>query len=319
MTEKILCPISHTDRFESVMDVPDRFATASGDVWHIVRSLDSGLVLLNPRPDAADMPQHYDALVYDPFITLKKPASLQDRLYTFIRRTFSLGWKAKKILARWEPQSSQSYRVLDIGCATGDFLLALKRQAGDEVSLDLYGVEPSESAAKYASEVNGLEVHHGELLDAPPTESFGEPFDLITMWHSLEHVLRLNETLEKLHRLLKPDGVLAVAMPNLHSIDAKHYGKHWNGFDAPRHLYHFTPATFEKLLHQHGFMLFDLHGIPLDSFYNCLISEQFRTTATGKGNALTQYVFATLGGLRAALHTENVHEASSIIYYIRKK
>ncbi len=310
-TETIASPIDESERLVPFLRLPDRFNLSQGDVWQLVRAEPSGLIFLNPRPTAETIGTYYEPMDYDPFISLKQTPSFQDRLYTFLRRFITLRYKATSVLKRAKFQQGERYSTLDIGCATGDFSCELKRHAKG-VKLDLYGIEMSEKAVRFAQEENELYAKQGELL----TVDFSIEFDLITMWHVLEHVLRLNETLEKLHRILKPNGLLVVAMPNPDSWDARHYGKYWNGFDAPRHLYHFTPKVFATLLAKHRFKLIDMHALPLDCYYNALLSEKIVAEAKGSSGGATLWLNAIMKGSIAT--SADVETASSVVYYIRK-
>jgi 2-polyprenyl-3-methyl-5-hydroxy-6-metoxy-1,4-benzoquinol methylase len=309
--EHIASPIEPQESLVTFLALPDRFNLQAGDTWQLVQGASSGLMFLNPRPTAETIGKYYEPMDYDPFISLKQTPSFQDRLYTFLRRFVTLRYKATSVLKRAQFQAGERYRALDIGCATGDFSVELKRHA-THVKLDLYGIEMSEKAVRFAIEENELNTKQGELL----TVDFGVEFDLITMWHVLEHILRLNETLEKLHRILKPNGLLVVAMPNPESWDARHYGKFWNGYDAPRHLYHFTPKVFAKLLAKHQFNLVDMHALPLDSYYNALVSENIVAEAKGKSGGVRLWLNAIVKGSIAA--SADVEKASSVVYYIRK-
>ncbi len=309
--ETIASPINPSETLSPFLRLPDRFNLSQGDVWQLVRAEPSGLIFLNPRPTAETIGKYYEPMDYDPFISLKSTPSFQDRLYSFLRRFVTLRYKAMSVLKHAKFQSGERYRALDIGCATGDFSVELRRHAND-VKLDLYGIEMSEKAVRFAQEENELYAKQGELL----TVDFGIEFDLITMWHVLEHVLRLNETLEKLYRVLKPNGVLVVAMPNPDAWDARHYGKFWNGYDAPRHLYHFTPKVFAKLLAAHRFKVVEMQALPLDSYYNALLSEKIVAEAQGKSGGVRLWLNAIIKGSIAA--SADVEEASSVVYYIRK-
>ncbi|MCS6989427.1 MAG: class I SAM-dependent methyltransferase [Chloroherpetonaceae bacterium] len=310
-TETIVSPIDPSERLAPFLRVPDRFNLSQGDAWQLVKGERSGLVFLNPRPTAETIGKFYEPTDYDPFLSLKPTRSFQDRIYAFLRRFVTLRHKADATLKRAKFQAGERYRALDVGCATGDFSVELQRRAKG-VKLDLYGIEMSEKAVRFAIEERELCVKQGETL----TVDFDVEFDLITMWHVLEHVLLLNETLEKLRRILKPNGLLVVAMPNPDSWDARHYGKHWNGYDAPRHLYHFSPKTFARLLAKHRFRIEDMHSLPLDSYYNALLSEKIRAEAEGRKVGLGAWLNAIWKGSIAA--SADVERASSVVYYVRK-
>jgi len=230
--EYIASPIDPHEPLVPFLALPDRFNLQAGDTGQLVQGASSGLIFLNPRPTAETIGRYYEPMEYDPFISLKQTLSFQDRLYTFLRRFITLSYKATSVLKRAQFQAAERYRALNIGCAIGDFSAELKRHA-KHVKLDLYGIEMSEKTVRFAIEENELNAKQSK----PLTVDFKVEFDLITMWHVLEHILRLNETLDKLHRILKPNGLLVVAMPNPESWDARHYGKFWNGYDTPRHLY----------------------------------------------------------------------------------
>lgn len=308
--ETIASPIDASERLSPFLCVPDRFNLSEGDAWRLVKAEPSGLIFLNPRPTAETIGKHYEPMDYDPFISLKRAPSFQDRLYRVLRRFVTLRYKADAVLKRAQFQAGERRRALDIGCATGDFSVELKRRAKG-VKLELYGIETSEKAVRFAIEENDLCAKQGELL----TVDFGARFDLITMWHVLEHVLRLNETLDKLRQILTPDGLLVVAMPNPDSWDARHYGKFWNGYDAPRHLYHFAPKTFAQLLAKHRFRVVDRHSLPLDSYYNALLSEKIRAEAEGKRAGVGAWLNAIVKGSIAA--SADIERASSVVYYVR--
>jgi len=312
--ETIQCPISGSDQVEAFLSVPDRFNPQNGYAWHLQRFKESGLVVLNPRPDQEEIAGYYETENYDPFVSTASKLSLSQRIYESLRRWISLRSKAKSVLARAKFPDRGKYRVLEIGCATGEFMAMLQKVAAPSI-LRCMGVEPSKSAGDYAKQQYGLNVLHGELLDV----DIAEKMDLILMWHSLEHIHRINETLEKIHQILKPNGLLCVAMPNLASSDAHHYREHWVAYDAPRHLYHFSPLTFEKLLKKHGFNIEEMQGLPIDSFYNTLLSEQLKAGMQQKKLSMIGIINAVLLGFNAAVEGVHPGKASSVLYYVRKQ
>ncbi len=135
--------------------------------------------------------------------------------------------------------------ILDIGCSTGLLLSAI----GDLGRYQLFGVEYDRVAAASAR-ARGIQVWEGDFADAdiPPNS-----MDLVIAQHVLEHVLDPIETLRKIMTILKPGGRLAGELPNLDSWDARLFGRYWGGGHAPRHIFHFTPETLTRALHQCGF------------------------------------------------------------------
>jgi len=150
--------------------------------------------------------------------------------------------RARK-LRRWLPTPPAS--VLDVGCGRAVFLAALK-----ERGYKVHGTQLSATAAAYARRTFGIDVFVGELAQAP----YGEAaFDLVTLWHVLEHLPDPRACLERVHALLKPGGALLVEVPNAASWTACWGGRRWLHWDLPRHLGHFTPETLGPLLDSSGF------------------------------------------------------------------
>ncbi|MEL7341181.1 MAG: class I SAM-dependent methyltransferase, partial [Bacteroidota bacterium] len=213
-------------------------------------------------------------------------------------RNYTLGQK-RKLIEKLSGRKSGS--LLDIGCGTGEFLGTMK-----EAGWTSTGLEPDEGARQQAK-AQGVEVHPSEQLF-----SLTGSYDVITMWHVLEHVHRLHEYLDQIESILKDDGLLIIAVPNYNSRDASHYQAEWAAYDVPRHLYHFEAEAMERLLGQHGFRLEKLQHMPFDGFYVSLLSEKYRH---GKSRLLPAFV----QGLRSYLLSSSRSEkGSSIMYMIRK-
>lgn len=143
-------------------------------------------------------------------------------------------------------------RILDIGCATGNFLFGMKN-----LGWDCYGVEPSEFAANYARKRFNLNIYNGYIENADYPNSF---FDVITLWDVLEHTRNPEEVLQKTKDLLKPDGILLLTMPNSQSWERYLFGQYWAGWDIPRHFNIFSPSSISSLLNQNGFVREEIFG-----------------------------------------------------------
>lgn len=140
-----------------------------------------------------------------------------------------------------------------------------------------------------------------------------ESFDIISMWHVLEHVPLLNERIEDLKRLIKPDGLIIIAVPNCNSYDAKVYKENWAAYDVPRHLYHFTPKDIERVFKKHELKMFKVLPMIFDSFYVSMLSEKIKS---GKINLIR----STWNGLISnLLAMRSGNTSSSQIYLIRKR
>lgn len=195
-------------------------------------------------------------------------------------------------------------RLLDIGTGTGYFADTMNR-AGWQVE----AVEKNAGARVFAKEHFGLEVKPDTALkDFEPGS-----FDVITLWHVMEHLEALNGTWETLNSLLTDKGVLIVAVPNCSSYDARKYGAYWAAYDVPRHLWHFTPATIQKLGSKHGFILAERHPMPFDAFYVSMLTEKNMRRSCP---FLRGMVVGTLAWFHALVRKER---SSSMIYVFRKK
>ena len=135
-------------------------------------------------------------------------------------------------------------------------------------------------------------------------------YDVITMWHVLEHVADLNEYFKKLHLILKEKGHLIIAVPNPDSPDAKKYKEFWAALDVPRHLFHFSKQNIKDLAAKHEFNVDLIKPMLFDSFYVSMLSEKYKG-----GNIL----FAAINGLFSNLKAQNSKNHSSLIYILSKK
>lgn len=195
-----------------------------------------GFDVTTPQPGAQDMAAYYPSGYYGATEDRRFPdiiEKLQNALYT-------LRVREVEAVANKEPG-----RVLDVGCGRGVLLQEFRRR-GWEVQ----GTELSEQAASYARNTFNIPVEIGSLetLQFPPNH-----FDAVTLWHVLEHVGNPRALLAEINRILKPDGVLLVAVPNFGSLEARVAKDKWFHLDVPRHVTHFSQATLESALNDGGF------------------------------------------------------------------
>lgn len=306
------CPVCNSDKEMPFLHAPDRFRPQAGPVFRIVQCRDCGFIYVNPRPDSASIGQFYQDAGYQPFLSTKSSRSLWDRLYDFVRR-FTVPAKRRKL-----QKFRTSGALLDIGCGTGEFLHEMSRH-GWQVA----GIEKDENAVKFARTHYGLrQVRNQELEDC---QFEAKSFDIITMWHVLEHVHRPKELLMQAAALLNPDGIMAVAMPNIASRDARFYGENWVPLEAPRHLSHFTPAAVAQLCERLQLRLIEYQQMPVDAYYNCLMSEKLllalrQPNVVIAGLRLVRGLFlASWSALSASrLFAHGKHRGSSVLYIIKK-
>lgn len=193
-------------------------------------------------------------------------------------------------------------KLLDIGAGTGYFLDVMNKSGWET-----HGVEQDDETRAYAIKKSSSEVCSAkEFYDLPE-----DTFNAVTMWHVLEHVHDLKGYLNKIHKVLKEDGVLIVAVPNHKSYDADYYQEYWAAWDIPIHLWHFTPKTIRGLMQRNGFIVMDNIPMPFDAAYVSMLSEQYKSGSKWSG---------LLRGLKFALKgRKNPDKCSSVIYIIKKR
>ncbi|UAB86378.1 class I SAM-dependent methyltransferase [Zunongwangia sp. SCSIO 43204] len=245
--------------------------------------------ILKTQPVPENLSAYYKSEDYISHTDASK--SFIDKLYNIVK-AYML---QKKV--GWILKDKSKGKLLDIGAGTGDFLIAASRY------YEVNGIEPSEIARKNAQNKNlELKSSLSEISDT---------YDVISMWHVLEHVPNLNHQIEEFHRLLKDDGILVIAVPNFKSKDADIYKEHWAAFDVPRHLWHFSKIGIQTLFLENGFKLYNATGLKFDSFYVSMLSEKHRS---GKQKLLSAF----RNGLKSNLAAANTGEYSSMVYFFKK-
>ncbi|NTV98369.1 MAG: class I SAM-dependent methyltransferase [Chlorobiaceae bacterium] len=310
--ETIPCPVCGSTDFARFLEVPDRFDSAGEKRWPLANCLCCGLIMLNPRPGAHEMKPFYPSGLYGPHLVESDGAEKGARFYLAARRLL-LGYRAGIVLKnKRKPLNELS--VLEVGCSTGELLGFLNRKKGIP-SGQLAGIETDTAARKHAGNSFGLEVHSSIPGDAWE----GRKFDRIVLWHALEHIHAVGETLTRLSELLGEEGVMVIALPNPGSTDAGFYRENWIAWDAPRHLYHFTPMTLGKLLEKHRFIVSGSMPYFPDTLYNLVHSEKLTCRKKNKPFNAIRLVRA---GLRTAVSLTGYFSspscASGMVYFARK-
>lgn len=288
------CPVCERGALHHYLDVKD--FSISQEEFELVECESCGLRITQNHPDLFTIGPYYES---DDYISHTNTAKgLVNQLYHKVR-SYMLGQKQKLV-----EECHRGGKLLDIGTGTGYFLSHMKK-SGWEVT----GLEPDAGARKIAKEEFGLNVEDIDTLYNLDEKSF----DVVTMWHVLEHVHALNEDLAQISKLIRDEGWLIIAVPNPTSSDAARYGKFWAGYDVPRHLWHFSPESMTLLLEKHGFELRNTKGMPFDAFYVSMLSEKYKDSPLG-------VVTGSLAGLVTNIKAlSNTHQSSSLIYIGRKR
>jgi SAM-dependent methyltransferase len=256
------------------------------------------LAITTPRPADEQLGSYYLSLDY--ISHTNKAHGFIDKIY-LLAREYTL--KKKLTLISKNIQNNSKKALLDFGCGTGEFLTYCKSN-GWKVS----GVEPSTIARKKASEILQQPVNE-DIANEAEVE-----FDVITLWHVLEHVSELDKTLQQLKQKLASDGTLFIAVPNHVSWDGDHYKEHWAGYDVPRHLWHFSRGNVKRLMEKNGLKVVDIKPMKLDSFYISLLSEKYKS---GQSNLLGM-IKAFFNGCISNIKGSSSGEYSSLIYIVKK-
>ena len=277
--------LSNTKHFLNVKD-----HSVSQETFELLYDENLDMLITHPQPSLEKLPSYYESIDYISHTDGNK--SLFEKMYQFVK-TIALKNKLKLINSE-----SQKGRILDIGAGVGDFLSVCKNDGWDTI-----GIEPSDKAKTIAKSKGVSFVENVSELES-------NSFDVITMWHVLEHVPDLENQIRELKRLIKFNGTIIIAVPNFKSYDAKHYKEFWAAFDIPIHLWHFSKTAIQKLFAVQNLELQKVLPMKFDSFYVSLLSERYKT---GKMN----YIKAFFIGLKSNWKGSQNSEYSSHIYVIK--
>ncbi|GGZ89409.1 class I SAM-dependent methyltransferase [Algibacter mikhailovii] len=270
--------------------------SVSGEVFELIENKDYGFLETAPQPALDELPKYYESEDYISHTDSKR--NIFEKVYHLVR-VFSL----KKKLNLINSFKSEEKRLLDIGCGTGDFL-----KYAQENGWSVSGIEPNSEARKIANKkTNKAVLNANELLSFEKNS-----FDIITLWHVLEHLPDLEDQISHFNTLLKPNGKLVIAVPNYKSYDAKHYKAYWAAYDVPRHLWHFNRDSISKLVKRQSFCVEKVKPMWFDAFYVSLLSEKYRS---GTMNLIKGFWIGLLSNIKAI----SSKEASSLIYVIGKR
>ena len=290
------CPSCNSSEISKVLSAKDYTVSSEQfEVWHCANC---EVRFTQHIPVEEEVGAYYQSEEYISHSNTSK--GLVNRLYQTVR---NITLKQKR---DWVQKVSgrSSGKILDIGCGTGEFLSTMK-----ETGWTTLGLEPDEGARTQAQKNYGLEVQEQDHLFNLPQASY----DVISMWHVLEHVHRLHPYLDQIQEVLQPEGRLIIAVPNYQSKDADIYQEYWAAYDVPRHLYHFSPKGMKMLLESHGFELVEKKLMPFDSFYVSMLSEKYKHGAS-------RLLQAFMSGLKSWMEARrNVDRSSSVIYLAKKK
>jgi 2-polyprenyl-3-methyl-5-hydroxy-6-metoxy-1,4-benzoquinol methylase len=276
------------NRFITVKDF-----SVSGESFSLLLNEEYQLLKTHPQPTLDRLGMYYE---FDDYIShTDGKRTLFEKMYHFIKRR-----AIKNKLRLIEQHQPVKGKILDIGAGTGDFLLEAKNKNWETV-----GVEPNEKAKSIA-------INKGVLFADTIEKLESNSFDVITLWHVLEHVPDVAHQVAELKRLLKPSGTLIIAVPNFKSFDANYYKTFWAAYDVPRHLWHFSKTAIEKLFDKQNMNLVAVKPMWFDSYYVSLLSEKNKT---GKMNFINGLAIGFVSNVVGIFK----NEYSSHIYILKNK
>lgn len=255
--------------------------------------IDNNYEMLITKPQPKNLDKYYQTINYISHTDQAK--TFIDKIYQTVKK-YTLTKKIKLL----NEYSKNGKSILDIGCGTGEFLALTKNQ-----NWTSFGIEPNENARRKA-----------KLKNIDVTANFEElnqqKFNVITLWHVLEHLPDLPNQIKKITNLLETKGTLIIAVPNFKSYDAKYYKEHWAAYDTPRHLWHFSQQSIIKLFKEKKFKVIKTIPMKFDSYYVSLLSEKYKN---GKQN----YLKAIYRGWLSNYKAKRTTEYSSLIYVLKKE
>lgn len=288
MLETLLtCPLCGEQKFSNYLTCADYMVTK--EKFDLKRCDNCHFIFTNPRPDIHSISKYYESNEYISHSNLSN--NLINSIYK-IARKFTVNHKLKLIT-----KLKTEKNILDFGCGTGQFLNVCSKNGWQ-----INGFEPNNSAAKQAENTLQKTIFKSidEVSNLPKV-------NLITMWHVLEHIHDLQETLSLLISKLEKNGKILIAVPNYKSYDANKYKKYWAAYDVPRHLYHFEQESMQKLLKLHDLKIIKTIPMKLDSFYVSLLSEKYK-----KNNLI--YLNSIVNGWLSNVYAHKTLNFSSLIY-----
>lgn len=268
--------------------------SVSSEEFQLLVNIEFGYLETSPQPSAEKSPEYYKSEDYISHTDTKR--NLFEKVYHQVRK-ITLNKKLKLI----NSFHSEDKNLLDIGCGTGDFL-----QIAQQNDWTVSGVEPNKDARQIANSKTKNSVYDiNQLLQFPK-----HSFDVISLWHVLEHLPNLDEQVTILKSLLKENGTLIIAVPNYKSYDAKYYKNFWAAFDVPRHLWHFNQESISKLFSKENMKVVETHPMKFDSYYVSMLSEKYKS---GWMNIFNSFRIGFASNMKA----KQSGEYSSLIYIIK--
>lgn len=285
------CPSCNSAHLNQEITTRDYFLTH--ETFSLLSCSECHLWFTNPQPESLELSRYY---ISEKYISHKsRPKSLFDIIY-ILARNYALKQKLK-IINKFD----LNHTVFDYGCGNGDFLNYCSKHGWN-----IDGFEPSTTARENAEKKVHQQIYNtqNQLINL-------EPYSIVTLWHVLEHIPNIGETITLLKNLIAENGKLIIALPNHESLDATYYHQYWAAYDVPRHLFHFSKKSMKYFLTKHGLRIDEIIPLYLDAYYISLLSEKYKQK---KPNYLNSF----LTGYKSNIYGKKTGNYSSLIYIVSK-
>jgi len=269
--EDISCPICDSVNFSNYISIKDRVFNENS--FNLVKCK-CDLIYINPRPTLDELSKYYSSN----YFPHKKSKSYFDKIYSFVQK-ITFYWK-KSIINKYSSKGT----IIDIGSGKGEFVEYMNQSGWKAYPNDPY-YQKSENTNIKA--------------------------DIITMWHSLEHVHNLNLLFSNIDKKIKSNTILYIAVPNILAYERSYFKKNWIAYDPPRHLYHFSKETMILLLKKYNFKIIKTKTMYQDTIFNIIFSSKNLNPLI-----ILKGFFIIIKSLICI--TINQEKASSILYICKK-
>ena len=286
------CPMCDHNKFTHHLSCVDH--NYSNDIFNITSCNNCSFKFTNPRPTSDTIYKYYKSDNYISHTSSKK--GLFNKVYQLVR-SYQFGYKYR--LIKENLSRTKNISLLDFGCGTGDFLNYCNQKG-----MRCYGVEKDNDARNMGRNNFSLPIYEG----LQEIETKKEKFDVITLWHVLEHIKDFKELLDQLKELLNENGLIILGLPNHKSLDANIFKESWVAYDVPIHLSHFTQHNIKELVRDLSFKSLSTKPLFFDAYYISLLS------AKKKGKS---FFFGLKSGLLSNLKAKKTSEYSSLAYIIK--
>lgn len=287
------CPVCSASNLKNHKVVKDY--SVSKESFNIMLCENCDFQFTNPRPNEDQIGHYYQS---EDYISHSDKANSPINFIYKLARKYALASKRSLINS---VAKNKKGRILDYGCGTGYFLDTMKSNGWKT-----YGIEPNDKARSIANTKAKVTASIEEL------NLKNKKLDVITLWHVLEHVHDLNNTINFLKTILKEKGKIVIAVPNVESYDSSIFQEEWAAYDVPRHLYHFSQETMKTLMLKHGLKVKQVYPMKLDSYYVSLLSNKYKHNRN-------KFMHSFITGYKSNTYaSKNENNYSSLIYVIKK-